>query len=211
MLVLAEKGIEYESKQISFSEKGHKGPEVMALNPRGQVPTFKDGDNVINESTSICLWLESMYPDTGKQLIPSEPKAKAKVLQKMFEAAENMQTKVMLGVLYYFWRTKEEDRKEADIKDNKDKCKEELLCWDKYLGECGTDYLAGPDFTMADVFFFPFLGWCYRMSLNFDKVPNIKAYYERCKARPSVEATWPPHWKEGDPQPANMAHLKDIF
>lgn len=39
MLVLAEKGIDYESKQISFSEKGHKGPEVMAINPRGQVYT----------------------------------------------------------------------------------------------------------------------------------------------------------------------------
>lgn len=39
MLVLAEKGIDYESKQISFSEKGHKGPEVTTLNPRGQVYT----------------------------------------------------------------------------------------------------------------------------------------------------------------------------
>ena len=37
MIVLAEKKIEYTSKQISFSEKGHKGPDVMALNPRGQV------------------------------------------------------------------------------------------------------------------------------------------------------------------------------
>ena len=37
MIVLAEKNIEYTSKQISFSEKGHKGPDVMALNPRGQV------------------------------------------------------------------------------------------------------------------------------------------------------------------------------
>ena len=39
MIVLAEKNIDYTSKQISFSEKGHKGPDVMALNPRGQVRT----------------------------------------------------------------------------------------------------------------------------------------------------------------------------
>lgn len=65
MLVLAEKGIDYESKQISFSEKGHKGPEVMALNPRGQVYTVvhieicKAGNNPLNEGYPLIEGLFS--------------------------------------------------------------------------------------------------------------------------------------------------------
>ncbi|XP_076083023.1 glutathione S-transferase A-like [Mytilus galloprovincialis] len=210
MLVLAEKGIDYESKQISFSEKGHKGPEVTALNPRGQVPTFKDGETVICESNAICFWLESMYSKQGTELIPSDPKEKAKVLQKAFESAENMQTKAMQGVLYYYWRTKEEDRKEETIKENLDNCRNELTVWDKYLGECGHDFVAGKQFTLADVFFFPFLAWAWRMSLDFNKFPNIKKYFESVRERPSVKATWPPHWNEGEAQPEKMAYLKSL-
>ncbi|XP_063407650.1 glutathione S-transferase A-like isoform X1 [Mytilus trossulus] len=210
MLVLAEKGIDYESKQISFSEKGHKGPEVMALNPRGQVPTFKDGETVICESNAICFWLESMYSKQGTELIPSDPKEKAKVLQKAFESAENMQTKAMQGVLYYYWRTKEEDRKEETIKENLDNCRNELTVWDKYLGECGHDFVAGKQFTLADVFFFPFLAWAWRMSLDFNKFPNLKKYFESVRERPSVKATWPPHWNEGEAQPEKMAYLKTL-
>jgi len=63
---------------------------------------------------------------------------------------------------------------------------------------------------MADVFFFPFVAWQWRMSLDFGKFPYLKAYFERVKERPSIKATWPPHWNEGDAQPANWAFLKNI-
>ena len=49
----------------------------MAINPRGQVPSFKDGDAVVNESVAAVLYLESQYSEP--QLLPSEPAVKAKV------------------------------------------------------------------------------------------------------------------------------------
>ena len=57
-------------------------------------------------------------------------------------------------------------------------------------------YLAGPDFTMADVYFFPFIGFGVRVGLNLDSFPAMKSYYERLSSRPSIKASWPPHWKE---------------
>ena len=48
------------------------------LNPRGQLPTFKDGDVVVNESLAAILYLEEAYT-SGTQLLPADPKAKAKV------------------------------------------------------------------------------------------------------------------------------------
>jgi glutathione S-transferase len=63
---------------------------------------------------------------------------------------------------------------------------------------------------MADVFFFPFVAWQWRMSLDFGKFPYLKAYFERVKERPSIKATWPPHWNEGDAHPANWAFMKNI-
>lgn len=91
MIVLEEKGLPYESRLIEFSKRSlfylfenkrdllgeHKGPEIMALNPRGQVPTFKDGDALINESGGILMYLENQYPQVP--LLPTSPAEKAKV------------------------------------------------------------------------------------------------------------------------------------
>ena len=76
--------------------------------------------------------------------------------------------------------------------------------------QCGHDFVAGKQFTLADVFFFPFLAWAWRMSLDFNKFPNIKKYFESVRERPSVKATWPPHWNEGEAQPEKMAYLKSL-
>ena len=64
-----------------------------------------------------------------------------------------------------------------------------------YIFQTG-DYVAGKDFTLADTTFFSFLAFCVRTGVELDSLPNLKAYYERVKSRPSVTATWPPHWKE---------------
>lgn len=208
MLVLAEKGIDYESKRISFDEEGQRSAEVVALNPRGQVPAFKDGDAVICESYAICLWLESKYPDQGTKLLPSDAVLRARVLQKGFEASENLMRKAMEEIPYYIWDTTEETRDKERLDASLEKCREELIYWNKYLGLCGHSYLAGDEFTLADCLFFPFIAFAWRMSLNLARFPYIKDYYELVQKRPSVQATWPYHWKEGEPQPEKVAFFK---
>lgn len=60
-------------------------------------------------------------------------------------------------------------------------------------------FVAGPDFSMADVWFYPFIAFSVRMGLELEKFPNMKAYYDKVTARPSVQKSWPPHWKEEPP------------
>ena len=55
----------------------HKGPEIMALNPRGQVPTLVDGDIVVCESLAALFYLEDAYPE--HKLMPSGKKERAEV------------------------------------------------------------------------------------------------------------------------------------
>ncbi|XP_061177605.1 glutathione S-transferase A-like [Saccostrea echinata] len=200
MIVLEEKGFGgYKNKLITFSKKEHKGEDILKLNPRGQVPTFKDGDIVVNESNAICDYLESTYKGNGTKLIPDDKAKRAKVLQRMHEAASNMQQKMMLDVIYYMWQTKEEDRKEEDVTKKMDALKEELNRWEGYLGETKA-FLAGPDFSMADVYFYPYIAFAVRMGLELEKLPNLKVYFDKASARPSLQATQPPHWKEEEPK-----------
>ncbi|KAK9526155.1 hypothetical protein VZT92_014870 [Zoarces viviparus] len=59
MIALEEKNLQgYNQKLFDLSKGDHKSPEVMAMNPRGQLPAFKHKDVVLNESYGICLYLE---------------------------------------------------------------------------------------------------------------------------------------------------------
>lgn len=193
MLVLEEKGLQgYESKQISFEKKGHKTEEVFKINPRGQVPTFKHGDIVVNESLAIIQYLESAFAGQGTRLYPEDKAKLARVVQKQYESL-NLAEKAT-NVLYYVFRTKEEDRSEAEIKTRIEALTEETQRWEDGMT---TEYLADTEFSMADVVFYPHLAFMVRMGAPLStKFPKLNAYYELVTKRPSVEATWPPHWKE---------------
>ena len=70
-LVLAEKGLDYESEFIDLQKGGQFAPEYLAKNPAGVVPTLEDGGRVLVESTLINEYLEDAYPEPA--LAPAEP------------------------------------------------------------------------------------------------------------------------------------------
>ena len=63
MLTLEVKGLAYESKLLEFSKGEHKTPAYLQLNPRGKVPTLKDGDFVVYESLAMMAYLDRKYPN----------------------------------------------------------------------------------------------------------------------------------------------------
>lgn len=194
-LLLEEKGVKgYPNKLLSFEKKEHKSEEVLKLNPRGQVPTFRHGNVVINESLAIVDYLESVLG--GKKLVPDDPAQKALVLQRKFEAL-NLHKKGGEDLIFYVRFNKPEERDQATIDKRKDAFLDELKVWEGYLEKLGGDsYIAGKDFSMADVIVFPHIALFVRLGVKLgERFPRLAAYFEKVKARPSVEATWPPHWK----------------
>ncbi|XP_013382675.1 glutathione S-transferase A isoform X2 [Lingula anatina] len=209
MIVLEEKGLsDCEKKLISFSDKGHKSDEILKLNPRGQVPTFKCGDLIINESFAACLYLEDTYKSQGPPLIPSEPARKANVLQRMFEVPSFNKVAFEDVLGQYFFAKKPEDIDQEKMKKGKAALKEELAMWEGYLVKAGGTYLDGGGFTMADAFFFPTLAFLVRNGLKLGPTfPKLAAYYDAVSKRPSVQKSWPPHFKESE----GKQHLADVL
>ncbi|XP_048731051.1 glutathione S-transferase A-like isoform X2 [Ostrea edulis] len=136
MLALEEKGFSgYKNKMISFEKKEEKSPEILKLNPRGQVPAFTHGTIVVNESSAICEYLESTFKDKGTQLIPTDPNERALVLQRMYEADANLMQKMLLDFLYYYFYTENLVMDPATFSKKTESLKEELDRWDGYLGQ----------------------------------------------------------------------------
>ena len=77
-IALREKGLPFERVMVPFSqERGYapKHADVLAANPKGQVPVLVDGDLTLFDSTVILEYLEDAYPEPP--LYPKAPKARA--------------------------------------------------------------------------------------------------------------------------------------
>lgn len=169
----------------------------MALNPRGQVPTFQDEDGtVVNESLATVLYLDRRYPDAGAgPLIPADPAAAGAVLQRTLETGV-LHARIS-DVIYPVMRN-QLDSEEAKAR-WADKCadlKKELAFWEAHAKQ--GPWLLGDAFTAADVCAAPFVLGLRRFGATLAEFPGLAAYADRLAARPSVADTWPPHWKEGE-------------
>ncbi|XP_051811644.1 glutathione S-transferase A-like isoform X2 [Acanthochromis polyacanthus] len=195
-ITLEEKQLQgYDHKRLFFEKMEHKSQEVLDINPRGQLPSFKHGNIIVNESYGACFYLESQFKNQGTKLIPDDTDQQALMYQRMFE-----------GPTFY---DKVRERHDSAVKRNKEALVTELNLWEGYLQKLGSgSYLAGPSFTLADVVVFPTIGYLFRFGLSAQRYPKLGEYYALVKERPSVKASWPPHWLENPKGDEDT--LKDI-
>ncbi len=77
-IALREKGLRFERVMVPFNQTtGYdpKHPEVLALNPKGQVPVLSDAGLVLYDSTVIIEYLDEAYPEIP--LYPGSPAERA--------------------------------------------------------------------------------------------------------------------------------------
>ncbi|KAM6899843.1 glutathione S-transferase A-like [Xenentodon cancila] len=193
MITLEEKRLQgYKHKLLSFEKGEHKSQEVLEINPRGQLPAFKHGDNIVNESTAACLYLENQFKSQGNKLIPDGPAEQAVMYQRMMEGLTL--TDKLNAVIYYDWLVPEEERRDSAVKRNTENLTSELKLWESYLQNVAAgSYLAGA-FSLADVIIFPNIAYAFRFGLSVGRYPKLAKYYSLLKDRPSIKTSWPPHW-----------------
>jgi len=207
MLTLEEKGLAgYSNTLVKFDKNEHKSEDVLKWNPRGQIPTLVyDNSFSINESLGACDFIEKMYHDQGTRLIPNDdPKQYALMFQRRFEWL-NMEKKGADLTYYVLFKRGAPDGvvDPAVVKKYRDAFYEELQFWEKYAAQ--GDYLAGNKLSMADLTAFPNLAFYVRCGLDLKThAPHLDQYYQHMLQLPSVQTTWPPHWKENSTGPTGV-------
>ncbi|CAI5690217.1 unnamed protein product [Oreochromis niloticus] len=136
-----------------------------------QLPAFKHGDIILNESCATCLYLENQFKSQGIKLIPDSAEDQAVMYQRMMEGLAL--TDKLNSVIYYDCSVPEEERHDSAVKRNKEALTAELKLWEGYLENVSAgSYLAGA-FSLADVIVFPSIACClWGVILNW---PNITA------------------------------------
>ncbi|KAM3596181.1 uncharacterized protein V6R79_009988 [Siganus canaliculatus] len=204
MICLEEKNLQgYNQKLLSMEKKEHKSKEVLDITPRGQVPAFKHGNVLLGESIAIGIYLENKFKSQGTKLIPDSAEDQALMYQRIMEStALSQKTSYVL----YHNMLPEEERHDSALKRNKNNLAEEISWWQGYIEKSPSGFIAGKSFTLADAVIFPGIAYLFRCGLSEQRYPKLAAYYNKLKDRPSVKATWPPHWLTSPPRDT----LKDV-
>jgi len=202
MLTLEVKGLAYESKLLEFSKGEHKTPAYLQLNPRGKVPTLKDGEFVVYESLAIMSYLDRKYPTP--RLFGSTAEETGLIWQAISECESYLTTagdKVVRPLFFGKGLDKVDDIQQAaqDIR-------QELKTLDNRLST--RDWLIGATISAADIAIFPLIQLILRaaskeaaqpFNLGFAPLarngPHLAKWVERIENLPNYQRTFPPHWK----------------
>jgi glutathione S-transferase len=173
--VLEETGQPYRTELLDFGTT-MKAPEYLHINPMGKVPAIRHGDEVVTEAAAICAYLADAFPDAGLAPPPGD-RRRAPYYRWLFFAAgpiEAAATNKALGFVVPEGRGSTAGYGSlADV----------LNTAERLLSE--RDYVAGHDFTAADVYFGSQIGWGMMFG-GIDKRPAFERYWARLSARPAA-------------------------
>lgn len=203
-LALEVKALAYHSHLLQMSRGEHRTPAFLAMNPRGQVPVLRDGDDVVCESIAILAYLDRRYPTPP--LFGETPAETGRVWQAVQECSLHLDAAGDQFILpFYFDRSVEQ---EGQIRAALPQVDAELSRWERALE--AAPYLALPHLSAADITLYPMVKSVLRAvskpeAARFDhgflpferRFPRLQAWMSRIEALPGYERTYPPHWRNG--------------
>jgi glutathione S-transferase len=202
MLTLEVKKLPYESKLLEFSRGDNKAVEYLRLNPRGKVPTLKDGDFVLYESLAIMAYLDRKYLDPP--LFGRTPEETGWIWRTLAECESYLVPAGDKVVRPMFFGKGLENVEE--IEQAAQTVRRELKAFDERLARAS--WLVGEEISAADIGVFPLVQLLLRAASkeaarSFDLgwsplaqgFPNLAAWVQRIEALPNYDRTYPPHWR----------------
>ncbi|EGR2848914.1 glutathione binding-like protein [Vibrio cholerae] len=179
-IALEEMDLEYTTHALNLSNNDQKQPAFTAINPNGRIPAIVDRDNedfAVFESGAILLYLAEK---TGK-FLPQESKARSKVIQWLMFQMSGVGP--MMGQANVFYRYFPEKIQPAIDRYQKEG-RRLFEVMDGQLAQ--TPYLAGDEYTIADIATFPWVRIHEWSGISIDGLTHLQRWMNEIAARPAV-------------------------
>ncbi|EJL81586.1 glutathione S-transferase [Herbaspirillum sp. CF444] len=182
VIALEELGLDYELVAVNLRQGAQKTEAFKALNPNAKVPVLVDrsaaGELVMAESAAILVHLAEQ---AGK-LLPQDASARAKVFEQLFFHASGVSPAFLEAFLVSIQSGATPEAKAKATQE----LERVLGVLDQHLDQHA--FVAGTDYSIADIAHF---GWIWRhqaMKVSLDKFPAVARWYAHVAARPAVVA-----------------------
>ncbi|MXN65946.1 glutathione S-transferase [Stappia sp. GBMRC 2046] len=182
MWCVAELGLPFTRHDVGHKYGGNDTPEFLTMNPNGTVPVLQDGDGEpIWETGAILRHLANRYAPAP--FWPSELEARTQIDKWTEWAKINIAAGFTVPIFWQVVRTAPKDRNEAAIKRGIDALGKKLDIAEARLASHA--FLAGDDFTLADIQFAHVLFRYFDIEIDRPQHPSLRRYYDRMTERPA--------------------------
>jgi glutathione S-transferase len=171
---LEEAGLPYRTHLLEMGE--NETPEHRLLQPFGQVPVYEEDGVSLFESGAIVLRIG----ERSEALLPKAPDARARATQWLIAALNSVEPWVMNVVLAEVFYANEAWAKERGP-GAREFAERRIQHVANALGD--KPYLDGDRFTAGDLM----MACVLRIVPDLVKAPSLRAYVERCTARPAFK------------------------
>jgi len=184
LIFLKEKGIldQVEVIDLDLGKLEHKSPEYKAIAPNSRVPALKlDDDTIILETTAICRYLESLYPEPN--LFGENPIEIASVEMWYSRVTYELVVPLMHGFRHTHphMSQMENQNKEYGLA-QRELAVKSLDVYDKIIAS--REYIAGERFTYADIQMVTSLQFLVRLNrLDINDYENLNDYINQVSSR----------------------------
>jgi glutathione S-transferase len=202
-VVLAEKGLKPVEHHLDLRAGESHTPDYLKMNPKGVVPTLIDKDVPIIESSIICEYLDDVAPTPP--LRPDDPIKRAKMREWTMVPDTGLHKACATVTFAVAFRHQEQSRQLATLPPDERARRlernrlgldapgaaEELRFYDKVIANMArqldnTPWLAGDDFSLADVAVLPYVVRLDHLALSWlwdGKRASVGDWLKRSKAR----------------------------
>ena len=184
-IALEELALPYTVIPINIGKGDQFKPEFLAITPNHRIPAIVDHDGPggkaveIFESGAILIYLSEK---TGGKLIPTDPAGRYACLQwLMFQMGG---VGPMFGQYNHF-ANYATDKIPYAIERYTNEVIRLHRVLDKRLSQAA--YLAGDQYSMADIATFPWVRNPDRRNINLSDYPNVQRWHDAIAARPAVQ------------------------
>lgn len=183
-IALEELELPYEIKPIDIMKGEQFASDFLAINPNNKVPAIVDRDGpgghpyTLFESGAILLYLAEK---TGK-LIPTDTANRFQVIQWLMLQMSSIGP--MGGQALHFRQFATQKIPYA-IDRYTNEISRLFRVIEARLGQ--TPFVAGNEYTIADIALFPWVRMEQRLGQRFDALPNIHRWYQTISERPAVQ------------------------
>lgn len=183
-IMLEECGLPYNVKPVDVWNQEQFTPEYTKINPNQKVPAIVDHEGpggkpiTVIESGAILIYLA----EKTKKFIPSDTLKRYEMLQWLMLQVASVGP--MSGQLVHFSKFAPNESEYA----HKRYRTEVNRLFDLYNDRLGQHaYVAGDEYTIADIAAFPWLRNVQLLAIDLAKRPNVKAWVEKIEARDAVK------------------------
>ena len=189
-IFLAEKGVQIPLVPVDLVGGENRREPYLSKNPSGQLPCLElDDGTFLAEITAICEYIEEKHPKPA--LVGSTPEERANTRMWVRRIDLNIVEPMANGFRYAEGLAlfKNRMRTIPQAADDLKAIAREKLAWlDGQIA--GRDFIAGKNFTLADILLFAFMDFGATVGQGIDpSLKNLSAWRDRVAARPSVEAS----------------------